>query len=328
MLETCVRSSPRASGTGLTRACPWSPLAVLFHCPMCLACIISKWYFKILTSSKGRSRIWNRKRRRRLPTWTFVWLGWSHPATGVVMFWNVSEWCHVCECVSCSGLMSLELKFHYILVYLLTAGDGTSWLPWDYGLDPRESCTSGEETCLLICISCEKMTKWVWHILHSQLLTYVLTCDIVNYSHMSCRISCTAGWHRTIVCALTLYGVLIATWLEILILIESVADVFQSVARCFWLRVWLFIAIQPKAIGCQPIIALQSTSLGWQDDVVTCVRYMKGELSWQDAMQQVLECTDVNFVDFKLFNGEYLNRYCTSVSSRMPTVLCGVFWLH
>ena len=175
--------------------------------------MLGKFEFKKLTSSKWRSP-W-------LPKWTFVWLAWSHPATGVVMFWNVSE------CVSSSGLMSLELKFHYILVYFLIAGDGTSCLPWNHGLDPRESCTSGEETCLLICISCEKMTNWVWHMLHSQLLTYVLTCDIVSYSHMSCRISCTAGWHRTSVCVLTLYGVLIATWLEILILIESVADVFQ-----------------------------------------------------------------------------------------------------
>ena len=72
---------------------------------------------------------------------------------------------------------------------------------------------------------------------------------------------------------------------------------------------WLFIAIQPKAIGCQPIIAIQSTSLGWQDDVETCVRYMNGELSWQDAVQQVLDRTDVNFVDFKRFIREYLNRY-------------------
>ena len=43
-LETCVSSSPRTNGTGLTWACQWSPLAVLFHCPMCLACkIIFKW---------------------------------------------------------------------------------------------------------------------------------------------------------------------------------------------------------------------------------------------------------------------------------------------
>ena len=48
---------------------------------------------------------------------------------------------------------------------------------------------------------------------------------------------------------------------------------------------------------------------GWQDDVETCVRYMHGELPWQDAMQQVLERTAVNFGDFKLFIGEYLNRY-------------------
>ena len=128
---------------------------------------------------------------------------------------------------------------------------------------------------------------------------------------MSCRISCTAGWHRTIVCVLTLYGILIATWLEILVLIESVADVFQCSCSLLLikLRVWLFIAIQPKAIGCQPIFAIQSTSQGWQDDVETCVRYMHGELSWQDAVQQVLERTDVNFGDFKLFIGEYLNRY-------------------
>ena len=167
-----------------------------------------------------------------LPKWTFVWLAWNYPATGVVIFWNVSEWCHVSECVSCSGLTSLELKIQYILVYLLIAGHGASWLPWNHGLDPGKSCASGEETCLMTCILCEKMTKWVWHMLHSQLLTYVLTCDIVNYSHMSCRISCAAGWHRTIVCSLTLYGILIATWLEILVLIES-ADVFQCSCSLF-----------------------------------------------------------------------------------------------
>ena len=60
-----------------------------------------------------------------------------------------------------------------------------------------------------------------------------LTCDIVNYSHMSCRISCAAGWHRTIVCCLTLYGILISTWLEILVLIESAADVFQCSCSLF-----------------------------------------------------------------------------------------------
>ena len=208
-LETCVSSCPRTSGTGLTWACQWSPLAVLFHCPMCLACKI------IFKSCRNVGQVWIQNldfikaSSGTLPKWTFVWLAWNYPATGVVMFWNVSE------SVSCSGLMSLELKFQCIRVYLLIAGDGASWLPWHHGLEPGKSCTSGEETCLLICILCEK-----WQ-------SGCDTCYIVNYWHMSCRISCTAGWHRTIVCAITLYGILIATWLEILVLIEIAADVFQ-----------------------------------------------------------------------------------------------------
>ena len=48
MLETCVSSFLPTNGTGLMWACQWSPLAVLFHCPMCLACkIISKWCWNV-----------------------------------------------------------------------------------------------------------------------------------------------------------------------------------------------------------------------------------------------------------------------------------------
>ena len=49
---------------------------------------------------------------------------------------------------------------------------------------------------------------------------------------------------------------------------------FTAAVHCFWLRLWFFIAIQPKAIGCQPILAIQSTSTCWQADAETCVRYM------------------------------------------------------
>ena len=128
--------------------------------------------------------------------------------------WSCSEMClNLCH-VLVWWVWNWSLSA-FLYIYLLIAGDGASWLHGDHGLDPGKSCASGEETCLLICFLCEK-----WQ-------SGFDTCYIVNYWHMSCRISCTAGWHRTIVCAMTLYGILIATWLEILVLIEIVADVIQ-----------------------------------------------------------------------------------------------------
>ena len=160
-------------------------------------------------SLNSKSWLHPKESSRTLPKWTFAWLASTYPGTGVVIFWNVSEWCHVSECVSCSGLTSLELKIQYILVYLLIAGHGASWLPWNHGLDPGKSCASGEETCLMTCILCEKMTKWVWHshicpdMWHSQLFTYVLQ-DLLHsrlapynclLSYLVWRFDCNLAWN-------------------------------------------------------------------------------------------------------------------------------------
>ena len=164
--------------------------------------MLGKFGFKILTSL-----------RRALGPFRNAHLsGWHHDIQRQV--WSCSEMClNLCH-VLVWWVWNWSFSA-FLYIYLLIAGDGASWLHGDHGLDPGKSCTSGEETCLLICFLCEK-----WQ-------SGFDTCYIVNYWHMSCRISCTAGWHRTIVCAMTLYGILIATWLEILVLIEIAADVFQ-----------------------------------------------------------------------------------------------------
>ena len=120
MWETFVTSLAPAWRTGLTMTWTRGPLAVLFHCPMCLACkwsasdtgTLGKFDSNIFTSSKGCSRI-RERRRRGLSSRTFVRLLWSDPATGVVMFWNVSEWWHVSDCV-CHVLVWWVLNWSFI----------------------------------------------------------------------------------------------------------------------------------------------------------------------------------------------------------------------
>ena len=77
-------------------------------------------------------------------------------------------------------------------------------------------------------------------------------------------------------------------------------------------------AIQPKAIGCFPVMALQAVSHNWMEDVATCVDFLREELSWRDAMDRLLyQMTHEFDPDFKEFIPIYLERYI--VFSEMPT---------
>ena len=69
-------------------------------------------------------------------------------------------------------------------------------------------------------------------------------------------------------------------------------------------------AIQPKAIGCFPVMALQAVSHDWMADVCTCVDFLREELSWRDAMDRLLyQMTHEFEPDFKEFIPIYLERY-------------------
>lgn len=256
---------------------------------MCLACKI------IFKSCRNVGQVWIQNldfikaSSRTLPKCTFVWLAWSYPATGVVMFWNVSE------SVSCSGLMSLELKFQCILVYILIDCRWwsilTSWRPWTGSWKVLHLWWGNLFADLFFMW---KMTKWVWHMLHSQLLTYVLQ-DLMHswLAPYNClrhdlvrHFDCNLAWNTCL------------DW------------------DCCWcLSIQLFISFQPKAIGCQPVLCIQSTSTDWKQDVHMCHSYMKGEMSWVDTMSQLLSTTDVEFSDFKRFTAEYINRYICQFKS-------------
>ena len=172
---TCLAPPQR---TGLTVQWTRGPLAVLFHCHMCLACkwsardtgTLGKFDSNIFTSSKGRSRI-----RRGLSSSTFVRLSWSDPATGAVM---KCVWMMACVwlCVSCSGLMSLELKFHYIVVLTwLQVMEHPNFIEtMDWILETP--ATVVRRPALLMCISCEKKQSGFD------------TCYIINFRHMSWRV--------------------------------------------------------------------------------------------------------------------------------------------
>ena len=256
---------------------------------MCLACKI------IFKSCRNVGQVWIQNldfikaSSRTLPKCTFVWLASWYPATGVVMFWNVSE------SVSCSGLMSLELKFQCILVYILIDCRWwsilTSWRPWTGSWKVLHLWWGNLFADLFFMW---KMTKWVWHMLHSQLLTYVLQ-DLMHswLAPYNClrhdlvrHFDCNLAWNTCL------------DW------------------DCCWcLSIQLFISFQPKAIGCQPVLCIQSTSTDWKQDVHMCHSYMKGEMSWVDTMSQLLSTTDVQFSDFKRHTAEYINRYICQFKS-------------
>ena len=73
---------------------------------------------------------------------------------------------------------------------------------------------------------------------------------------------------------------------------------------------WLFTAIQPQAIGCNPVLALQSVSHDWTADVSASVDFLKEELAWRECMDRLLMNMDHEFTpDFKEYIPIYLDRY-------------------